>query len=72
MFLGYEVTEDQLEEILEVSGLIDDKNQDKLNDYITPDVRQRCEILKTIDPTEEKVDIIESFLFLVNNYVVED
>jgi len=62
------VTEEQLEEALEVSGLLDENNKEKLIDYIPTNVRERCEQLKVIDPSEEKVDVIETFLFLINNF----
>jgi len=65
---GFEVTEEQLRDVLDASHLLDQENETKLRDYIPQDVRDRCETLRTIDPSDKDLDIVETYLFLTNNF----
>ena len=62
LFLGWNITEDQLEGVAELSGVLADND-----DYLPPDLRAKCEQV-IADPLELDVaDFAYAFRFLKEN-----
>ena len=68
MVLGLEVTEQQLEEVAQVSGVF----SDDLDDYLLPDLRAKCEELVPDPLLLDANEYADVFCYLKDNVQVSN
>lgn len=65
--VGFHVTEDQLAEVAQHSGVL---NID--NDFLSPEMRQQCEAIIPYPEKVEPSDCAKAFLYLKRHYSEEN